>query len=182
MELVLNLNLRLQPMHRHHLEDELQEILEKEELGEVTGGGTLLDPQTGEIISCDIQILLNEDKKDNINHLVELINKIRIPKDSTLLCMASEDKIEVGTLEWLAYYSNGTELPDEIYESCDINHVVEQMESAMDGIGHFYSYWEGNEWTALYFYGLSFVEMKQKIEPFIASYPLCQKCRIEQIA
>lgn len=38
MELVLNLNLRLQPMHRHHLEDELQEILEKEELGEVTGG------------------------------------------------------------------------------------------------------------------------------------------------
>lgn len=182
MELVLNLNLRLQPMHRHHLEDELQEILEKEELGEVTGGGTLLDPQTGEIISCDIQILLNEDKKDNINHLVELINKIRIPKGSTLLCMASEDKIEVGTLEGLAYYSNGTELPDEIYESCDINHVVEQMESAMDGIGHFYSYWEGKEWTVLYFYGLSFVEMKQKIEPFIASYPLCQKCRIEQIA
>ena len=84
MELVLNLNLRLQPMHRHHLEDELQEILEKEELGEVTGGGTLLDPQTGEIISCDIQILLNEDKKDNINHLEELINKIRIPKGITI--------------------------------------------------------------------------------------------------
>ena len=78
MELVLNLNLRLQPMHRHHLEDELQEILEKEELGEVTGGGTLLDPQTGEIISCDIQILLNEDKKDTINHLVELINKTQL--------------------------------------------------------------------------------------------------------
>ena len=49
-------------------------------------------------------------------------------------------------------------------------------------IGRFYSYWEGNEWTALYFYGVSFVEMKQKIEPFIASYPLCQKSRIEQIA
>ena len=25
-------------------------------------------------------------------------------------------------------------------------------------------------------------EMKEKIEPFIASYPLCQKSRIEQIA
>jgi len=33
----------------------------------------------------------------------------------------------------------------EIYESCDINHVIEQMESAMNGIGRFYSYWEGNE-------------------------------------
>ena len=95
---------------------------------------------------------------------------------------APEIKIEVGTLEGLAFYVNGTDLPDEIYESCDINHVIEQMESAMNGIGRFYSYWEGNEWTALYFYGVSFVEMKQKIEPFIASYPLCQKSRIEQIA
>lgn len=71
-------------------------------------------------------------------------------------------KIEVGTLEGLAFYVNGTDLPDEIYESCDINHVIEQMESAMNGIGRFYSYWEGNEWTALYFYGGSFVEMKSK--------------------
>ena len=35
---------------------------------------------------------------------------------------------------------------------------------------------------ALYFYGSSFAEMKQRIEPFIATYPLCQKSRIEQIA
>lgn len=182
MELTLNLNSRLQPMHRHDLEDALQEILEKEKLGEVMGGGTLQNPQTGEIISCDIEIHLNDDKQDSINRLVELVNKIGIPKGSALLCMTPEFKIEVGTLEGLAYYSNGTELPDEVYESCDINHVMEQMESAMESIGSFYSYWEGNEWTALYFYGISFAEIKQKIEPFIASYPLCQKCRIEQIA
>lgn len=45
-----------------------------------------------------------------------------------------------------------------------------------------YSYWEGPIYTALYFYGISFAEMKKKIEPFIATYPLCQKSRIEQIA
>lgn len=182
MELTLNLNSRLQPMHRHDLEDIFQEILEKEKLGEVTGGGTSQNPQTGEIESCDIDIHLNDDKQDNINRLAELVNKIGIPKGSALLCMEPKIKIEVGTLEGLAYYGNGTELPDAVYESCDINHVIEQMESAMENIGRFYSYWEGNEWTALYFYGTSFVEMKQKIEPFIASYPLCQKCRIEQIA
>lgn len=33
MELTLNLNSRLQPMHRHDLEDALQEILEKINLG-----------------------------------------------------------------------------------------------------------------------------------------------------
>ena len=56
------------------------------------------------------------------------------------------------------------------------------MEQAMEGIGRMYSYWEGSTYTALYFYGTSFAEMKEKIEPFIASYPLCQKSRIEQIA
>lgn len=76
MELTLNLNSRLQPMHRHDLEDALQEILEKEKLGEVMGGGTLQNPQTGEIISCDIEIHLNDDKQDSINRLVELVNKI----------------------------------------------------------------------------------------------------------
>ena len=41
MELTLNLNSRLQPMHRHDLEDALQGILEKVNLGEVMGGKTL---------------------------------------------------------------------------------------------------------------------------------------------
>lgn len=54
----MNLNSRLQPMHRHDLEDALQGILEKVNLGEVMGGGTLLNPETGEIVSCDIEIHL----------------------------------------------------------------------------------------------------------------------------
>ena len=65
MDLTLNLNSRLQPMHRHDLEDALQEILEKGKLGEVTGGGTL-QRQTGEIVSCDIEIHLNDDKQDSV--------------------------------------------------------------------------------------------------------------------
>ena len=182
MDLTLNLNSRLQPMHRHDLEDALQEILEKGKLGEVTGGGTLQNPQTGEIVSCDIEIHLNDDKQDSVNRLVELMNIIGIPKGSALLCTAPEIKIEVGTLEGLAYYLNNTDLPDVVYETCDINHVVEQMELAMKGIGGLYSYWESDAYTALYFYGNSYSEMKQKIEPFVATYPLCQESRIEQIA
>lgn len=37
MEVVLKLNVRLQPMHRHELEDAIQGVLEKEQMGEVTG-------------------------------------------------------------------------------------------------------------------------------------------------
>ena len=38
MEVVLKLNARLQPMHRHELEDAIQGVLEKEQMGEVTRG------------------------------------------------------------------------------------------------------------------------------------------------
>lgn len=72
--------------------------------------------------------------------------------------------------------------PKEVYKTCDINYVIEQMEHCMEGIGMLYSWWEGPKDTALYFYGSSYEEMKQSIEGFIEEYPLCQKCRIKQIA
>lgn len=179
MYLTLKLNARFQPKHRFELEDALQEILENEQLGEITGGGTAQNPD-GEIAYCDIEIHLTNDSSDSVKWLADLLNKIGIPKGSVL--QGIEPEIEVGTLEGLAYYSNGVDLPDEVYKNCDINCVIEQMEMAIKGIGRMYSYWEGSTYTALYFYGSSFAEMKKRIEPFIASYPLCQKCRIEQIA
>ncbi len=57
-----------------------------------------------------------------------------------------------------AYYSNGVDLPAEIYQTCDINYVIERMEQAIEGIGRMYSYWEGNTYTALYFMALLFLK------------------------
>lgn len=179
MDITLKLNARFQPKHRFELEDALQEILEKNQMGEITGGGTAQNSD-GEIACCDIEICLAEDQKDAVEWLVDLLNHIGIPKGSVLQGVTPE--IEVGTLEGLAYYSNGVDLPDEVYKNCDINYVCEQMEKAIEGIGRMYSYWEGSRDTALYFYGTSYAEMKKRMEPFIASYPLCQKCRVEQIA
>lgn len=56
---------------------------------------------------------------------MEFVNKIGIFKGLVLLCMVFEFKIEVGILEGLVYYGNGMELLDEVYESCDINYVIE---------------------------------------------------------
>lgn len=179
MELTLKLNARFQPKHRFELEDVLQEILEKEKMGEVTGGGTCQNPD-GEITYCNIDIHLKDDKPDSVKWLADLINSMGIPKGSIL--QGTESEIKIGTLEGMAYYSNGVDLPDEVYKTCDINYVIEQMEQAMEGIGRMYSYWEGSVYTALYFYGDSFAEMKKRVQPFIAAYPLCQKSRIEQIA
>lgn len=177
MDLTLKLNARFQPTHRFELEDALQEILENERLGEITGGGTAQNPD-GEIAYCDIEIHLYN--PDCVPQLTSLLNRIGIPKGSLL--HGAETEIAVGTLEGMAYYSNGVDLSDEVYQTCDINYVIEQMEQAMEGIGSMYSYWEGEAYTALYFYGTSFLEMKEKVTPFLETYPLCQKCRIEQIA
>lgn len=179
MNLTLKLNARFQPKHRFELEDALQEILGEKQLGEITGGGTAQKPD-GEIAYCDIEIYLAKDDSAGLEWLVSLLNKIGIPKGSVLQGIKPE--IEVGTLEGLACYLNGVDLPKEVYQICDINYVIEQMENALDGIGRIYSYWESNTYTALYFYGISFSEMKEKITPFVKSYPLCEKCHIEQIA
>ncbi len=178
MKLTLHLNARFQPIDRFELEDALQEIFEKNNAGEVTGGGTLLK-ENGEIESCDIEIDFCDDEK-SLEWLEGLLNNIRIPKGSVI--QGVEPPIYVGTLEGLAIYLNGTDLPKEIYKSCDINYVIEQLEQAVDSIGSMYSYRELDEFTALYFYGVSFSIMKEKMEHFVSSYPLCQKCRIEQIA
>ncbi len=178
MQWILKLNARFQPIHRFELEDVLQEIFQREGMGEVIGGGTVQNAD-GEIIFCDIEFDLEEDVSKNISRLVGLLNAIGIPKGSVL---KGEKEISIGTLEGLAYYLNGTELSREVYQNCDINYVIEQMEEKIQGIGRMYSYWEGAQWTGLYFYGKSFDQMKQKIEPVISSYPLCQKSRIEQIA
>lgn len=88
----------------------------------------------------------------------------------------------MGQLEGLALYVNGTELADEVYENCDINHVISTICELIEGKGDFYSYNEHLSDTALYFYGSSYQEMVEIITPFLQEYPLCEKSRLLQIA
>ena len=180
--IVLNLNARFQPIHRGDLEDALDEILDELKLGEVCGGGTLMLP-TKEIKSCDIELDIADDEK-TLETLLDIIDKLGVPKGSKLILSDMSDRnfIPVGRLEGLAVYLNGTELPAEVYQSCDINYAIGQMDERLSGIGRLYSWWEGPSETALYFYGENYEKMLDAIRDFIGEYPLCQKCRTEQIA
>ena len=178
--LTLELNAKLQPLHRGDLyEDPIAEALEVCGCGAVDGGGTLME-KNGEVALCDVHIGLKENSEELINCLLRVIEEKAVPKGSFLKGEGIE--IPVGTLEGLALYLNGTELPAEVYQTSDINYVIEKLNELLASSGQLYSWWEGPQDTALYFYGASFAEMKEKMADFLAEYPLCQKCRIEQIA
>jgi hypothetical protein len=174
------MNARLQPMHRGHFEDPLQEVLEQKQLGEVTGGGTQLADEPAGIAYCDLEIYLADSKQATLDVVIAELNRLGAPKGSKLILDGRQ--IPFGVDEGLAVFLNGMDLPDEVYRDSDVNHVIEECERLMRGGGKMLSFWEGSSETALYFYGPSFAKMKAAIEPFLASYALCQKCRVEQIA
>lgn len=175
----IHLNARFQPKHRFELEDVLQDVLEQKKLGTVDGGGTL-QSATGEIMSCDIEVMLKDTNQDTMSALCGILNRFGIPKGSQLIFTGQ--KTEIGLQEGLAIYLNGTDLPKEVYRTCDINYVIDRIDQLLADTGRMYSYWEGQKETALYYYGESCEKMLARIQPFLDTYPLLAKCRVSRIS
>jgi hypothetical protein len=119
---------------------------------------------------------------DTHRFIIETLERLGAPKGSKLICGEQGEEIPFGRTEGLAVYLNGTDLPQEVYENSDVNHVFEEFNRLLEGEGQIHSYWEGPEETALYMYGSSFAAMKSLLAEFIESYPLCQRARIVQVA
>ena len=180
--IVIKLNGKLRPMHRHQLyEDPLQDYLVRNGIGSIEGGGTF-QSQTGEVESCDIEVLLSQPSKKAIPSIQAARKRLGLPKGSLLKIESTEQEIPIGNKEGLALYINGSELSPDTYQNCDINVVIETIDSGFKGTGRYESFWEGPSETALYFYGNSFLEMKESMKDFLSEYPLCHKCRITQSA
>lgn len=119
VHITLSLNARFQTMHRHELEDTLEELLSKTNLGYTDGGCTMQFP-SGEIESCDIEIILKDGREENIAELESMIDALGVAKGSKLLLWNEANDVlqserPAGRLEGMALYLNGTELPEEVY-------------------------------------------------------------------
>lgn len=180
--MLAKINARLQPMHRgEFFEDPLDAVLKGAGNGEVSGGGTL-QAASGEIEYCDIEIQCAESGHETVSLVVSTLEGLGAPKGSRLTVESTGEEIPFGSAEGLAVYLNGTDLPSETYRECDSNHVYAEFARLLDGEGRVLSYWQGPAETAFYMYGQSFEKMKHLLAGFIASYPLCAQCRIEQVA
>jgi hypothetical protein len=178
-----HLNARMMPLDRGgRYEDPLQEAFEKNGLGEVTGGGTM-QAESGEIEYCGIDVDL-VDLERGLPFIAKLLTECGAPKGSRLEFTINDERKELafGELEGLALYLNGTELPDEVYQTCDINFVYDEINRLLGERGSVQGHWQGPTETALYVYGNSAAEMRALIADLLDSYPLCQQSRLVQIA
>jgi hypothetical protein len=177
----VQLNAKIMPIDRGALfQDPLAEALEAQGLGTSEDGGTLCSEQ-GEILYCDVEVDLTENTERAYAFVKETVERLGAPKGSKLH-IAGDDVRPIGVTEGLGIYLNGTDLPAETYASCDSNFVHEELGRLIEGEGRVRGHWQGPTETAFYLYGNSFAEMHRRIATFVATYPLCQKCRIVQIA
>jgi hypothetical protein len=177
------LNARVQPLYRGALyEDRLQDALDTNNWATVTGGGTM-QQSNGEIVYCGIDLDLN-DVENAVPFICKVLESCGAPKGSKLIFEINgrETEVPFGKLEGLGIYLNGTDLPDEVYQNCDINYVIEGIDRRLGDRGMIQGDWRGPTETALYLYGYSIEEMKTLIADLMAEYPLCQQARFEVIA
>ncbi|MEZ5894295.1 MAG: hypothetical protein R3C58_14275 [Parvularculaceae bacterium] len=177
------LNAKVQPIDRgDYFEDPLGETLAKAGLGEVTGGGTQLSAEPYGIEFCDLEICVRAADEETLATIIKRLNDLGAPKGSRLIIEKTGRQIPFGVMDGLAVYLNGSDLPDHVYRDCDVNHVIDEFNRLLEGVGGFRGYWEGERETALFCYGRTYEAMKAALRPFLETYPLCERARVEQIA
>ncbi|MBW6420563.1 hypothetical protein KX729_03845 [Rhizobium sp. XQZ8] len=177
--LVATLNARLQPLDRGEIEDAFDDTMKRLGLNiRVVGGGTLMTNE-GEPEDIDIEV---DDLSAEIAATVTRAFEAMLAPVGSRLRLPDQTVVEFGRQHGLGLYLNGTDLPRDIYTTCDSNHVYRECNRLLEGVGRVSSHWQGAQETALYMYGTDFSVMHDRLTTFLETYPLCQKCRVERIA
>jgi hypothetical protein len=175
---VINLNARLQPIHRGEIyEDPLQELLDARAPGSViSGGGTLMSPE-GEPTASDIDVELEGDPEAGLELIIEALHTYGAPKGSKVT-VGEGESVSFGATEGIGLYLNGTDLPDDVYADNDVNELIERLVERLGSEGSMQSWWHGPRETALYLYGGSAQRMGDLIGDVLAVHPLAQQSRL----
>ena len=173
MNVIARLNHKLMPTDRgDRYEDPLNEELEEKGFGSVDGGGTLME-KSKEIQFIELELNLLQTEK-SIPFVIERPESYGAPKGSKLMISDGDNDKEIpfGKAEGVGIYLDGVNLAPEVYESCDVNIVISEIDRLVEGHGSIEAYWEGNAETALYIYGDDAEVMKNLITDYLASYRL----------
>jgi hypothetical protein len=167
----------IQPIDRgERYEDPLQAVLESKEIGQVTGGGSMLN-ELGGIEFADIEIgLTNLDEALTV--VAETLENAGAPEGSELLQASDESVVrEFGKQQCLAIYLDGVSLPEDVYENLDFDAVVTELEAAA-GESSYRCFWQGPEETGLFYFGPDAEAMFRNVEPVLGRLPIGQNARV----
>jgi hypothetical protein len=167
----------IEPIARgERYEDPLLEVLERANLGHVTGGGSQLN-ELGGVEFADVEIeLANLD--DGVRVVCEALEKSGAPQGSELID-AQEDRIlrEFGTHQCLAVYLDGVSLPEDVYANLDFDQVVDAIGAAA-GPDSYRGFWQGPEETGIFLFGPDADDMFARVEPVLRALPIGQNARV----
>jgi hypothetical protein len=160
-------------------EDPLQDALERAGLGEVSGGGSLVDKSGGiQYVGVDIELA----SLDALAVVKDVLEAAGAPKGSELQFERDGAAVVIpfGVTEGIAIYLDGINLPDDVYASCSTNELAERLRLALvsDSAAEVRGSWQGPEETAIYLYGTDAEHMYSAIESTLLAYPLCQNARV----
>lgn len=185
---IITLNARLNTNDCDQLKEVCLRFIEQEQKAIDLTQAITLKNELGESTGCEFHFSSDLLSDEHIDFIIALFTSTLAPKGSkiSILENANNDCKQAffGTLEGLALYLNGTDLPNDVYQNYSATqayNACEQLLTAQE-LGNVCSIWQGPTETALYMYGPSAAAMQQAIAGFIESNPLCQKSRQQIIA
>jgi hypothetical protein len=154
----------------------LYEALGEEDLA-IVGEGSRFTKELGiEYVNLELELT----NLAFIPKIMETLEQQGAPKGSELkYTVEGKDTVqEFGTTECLALFLDGVNLPKEVYQSTDIDELVERLLEASSRLAEFRASWAGDEETSIHFFGDNADELFKWMEPVITEYPLCRNARV----
>ena len=179
--LMFEINDRIGPIDRFIAYTEpLENFLKEKSWGTVLNEGTFLSDNK-EISGCDIHIELTHiaNSKEIISQITILLEKLGMPKGSTLTIRKTNERLAVGKMEGLALYLNKSY---SLIPGLDVEKFAQDLHNNIGHTNLADRSWSSDKEDAVYFYNISFKDMEVKVKQYLAEYNLNGFERIVQIA
>ena len=174
----LFLTMRLDPQEQKEMAEYLNKRFAKDDLGRISleDGSGYLTNADGEIISCDFDIRHEKMDKAKFEAIRQNLNKVPFFTQGSYLKW-QDRQYPVGDKVILAIYLQKHEFTPEEFSDQALNGLIEKFCNTLGETCRYFSYWQDDKTTALYFYGKDHAVMQQSIAELLRTEKLCRNCK-----
>ncbi len=171
--IILQVNDMCRPIARGELyEEPLEEFLESNGFGEVTGSGTALQ-ENNDPWYCEVELSINNESNSVITELIKEIERIGVPKGSRLI-FEDQQEILIGILEGVVVNLNYTEAPESVLDETDFKALWDGIANAVEPYGVYHDDVNRNGKTTIYYYGKDAQSIVKSVKEKIKGHKLEQ--------